>query len=221
MSIRSTLFKCQLLRNVAASEIAVKLLADSATPEIQTAFEDVLLSLIPAPFHNDIERENLFRSFLSWCADKSLSCPKELEQAIANRSNLKKKHRKAKRNFIDRVGLNWEAARRDEYLSGIPTTIIPALSTPYPPLAHWVFESDEIKEKWEYWISKAPQADARKKRLPMLRLDPGKLACDLSSDTSMIFQKEDGQLAGLVLRNFCPDSHTLSWLDDVIEGAAG
>jgi hypothetical protein len=137
------------------------------------------------------------------------------------RENIKMKHRKVKRNFIERLGLNWESAKREEYLSRIRTTIVPQLDSPYPPLGHWVFESDEIKKKWQHWILEAPQADSQKKRLPMLKLDLGMLAHDIDDTTSMVFQKESGGLAGLVIRDFCPDSETLEWLDNVIEGAAG
>jgi hypothetical protein len=218
-SIRSTRFRSQLQRDVAASKVVLQLLAESAAPESQTAFEDKLLSLIPPSLHNDIEKRNLFRNFLSWCGDQSLACPAELKEAIGNRANLRMRQRKAKRSFIGRVGLNWERERREQYLSGIPTTTVLELDAPYPPLGHWVFESDEIKEKWQYWISKAPLADVRKKRLPMLRLDPSKLVHDIGASTSMIFQKEGGGLAGLVLRNFCPDDDALAWLDGVIERA--
>ena len=55
----------------------------------------------------------------------------------------------------------------------------------------------------------------------MLKLDPRMLVHDIDDKTSMIFRKENGGLAGLVIRDFCPDNEILEWLDEVIEGAAG
>ena len=93
------------------------------------------------------------------------------------------------------------------------------LSKPYPPVGHWVYESDEIRDRWIYWITKALQADLRKKCLPMLKLDIGKLAHDIGEDTSMIFWNKDGTLVGLVIRNFCESNEVLVWLDAIIERA--
>jgi hypothetical protein len=220
-SIRSAHFRAQLLRDVAADNRALELLSDSTTPESQIKFADTLLTLIPPALANNLEKPALFRSFLGWSKDQSLSCPENLKAAIAMRENHKMKQRKVKRNYIDRLGLNWERPKREEYLARIPTTTVSQLDAPYPPLGHWIFESDEIKKKWQHWILEAPQADSRKKRLPMLKLDPHMLVHDIDDKTSMIFQKEDGGLAGLVIRDFCPDGETLKWLDTVIEGAAG
>jgi hypothetical protein len=218
--MRSPRFRSQLLRQIAANKIALEFLADSQAEERQVAFENILLSLIP---HTTTisEKKNIFRSFLSWCNDQTLDCPEEVKEAIRIRTGHKMKQRKTKRNFISRVGLNWGRVEREEYLSQIPTTTVGELSAPYPPLSHWVYESDEIKKKWEYWITKARQADARKKRLPMLELDPDKLVHDIDANTSMIFLNDEGKIVGLVIRNFCGDDDVLAWLDGVIEGAVG
>ena len=219
-SMRSPRFRSQLLKQIAANKIALEVLADSAAEERQVAFENILLSLIPHATTAS-EKQNIFWSFLTWCNDRTLDCPEEVKEAIRIRTGHKMKQRKTKRNFISRVGLNWGRAEREEYLSQIPTTTVAELSAPYPPLSHWVYESDEIKKKWEFWIKQGRQADTRKKQLPMLQLDPNKLVHDIDADTSMIFLNDQGKLAGLVIRNFCGDDDVLTWLDDIIEGAVG
>ena len=220
-SIRSPRFRSQLLRQIAANKVALELLADSgAVQESQTAFENILLSLIAGNITAS-QKQNILSIFLSWCNDRTLDCPEEVKEAIRMRADHKMRQRKTKRNFIARAGLNWGQAERNEYLSHIPTTTVAELSEPYPPLSHWVYESDEIKEKWQHWITKGRQADARKKRLPMLQLDPSRLTQDIDADSSMIFLDNRGHLAGLVIRKFCGDDDVLDWLDRIIEGAVG
>ena len=220
--MRSPLFRLSLLQAVASNPAALKLLADTRDSlEEQVAFQDLLLSLVSPSHQTGIkDKETLYRTFLSWCRDPALACPTELRTILADQRYLKKKHRKAKRNFIGKIGLNLGSAAQKEYVSRITNATVEQLSAPYPPMGYWVYESDAIRDKWHYWITAGQQADSRKKRLPMMRLDTSKLVHDIDADTSKIFRSGDGSLVGLVIRNFCEDEEVLRWLDIIIKRAA-
>lgn len=211
----------QLLSDVAADAAAVRLLEASATPEIQAEFEAKLFSHIPPHFQSQITKSALFRNFLSWCNNSKVECPPILRRAIARRKLRKENHRTLKRDFVTIAGLNWSAMRRDQFLSTIPIFTVKPLDAPYPPLGHWVYESESIRAKWAYHITKGPQPDKRKKRLPMMALDPALLAFDVDATESRIFTTESGELAGIVLRDFCLDEAALAWLDQVVLEAVG
>ena len=218
-STRSMQFRSKLIRDAGASPAILELLEASTTPENEVLFVDALLPLIPAAVHQNINRATLARDFFAWCKHPGVNCPLKLQEALDKCIKHKNAHRQLKRTFIQNVRLNWEPDQRQEYLTSIPTTKVTTFSEPYPPLGHWVYESSSIRNKWEYQITEAPQPDKRKKRYPMLELDPKKLAHDIDADTSMIFSDEADKLVGLVFRNFCPDDDAISWLDDVIEKA--
>jgi hypothetical protein len=206
----------QLLRDVAADAAAVQLLENSAAPETQAAFEARLFAHIPAQHQPEINKKALFRNFLSWCSNANIDCPPALKGAIAARKIRKERRRTQKRDFITIVGLNWSATRRDQFLSTIPTFIAEPLASPYPPPGYWVYESEAIRAKWAYHIAKGPQPDKRKKRLPMMELDPAPLAFDVDAAESRIFTAKSGKLVAIVLRDFCADEAALTWLDAVV-----
>ena len=205
-----------LLREIAVDSEALRLLEFSTTSEVQEAFETKLLFYIPARFHPDIDRANLCRHFLSWCANPKLTCPPALSQAVSRRKAHKEARRTLKRDFVTITGLNWSDARRDQYLSTIPTIIVDELPEAYPPIGRWMFESESIARKWRHHITKGRQPDARYPRLPMLKLDAQRLAHDVDASESRIFITKAGNLVAAVLRDICPDDEVLTWVDAVI-----
>jgi hypothetical protein len=50
----------------------------------------------------------------------------------------------------------------------------------------------------------------------MVELDPALLAFDVDATKSRIFMEKSGELAAIVLWDFCPDEAALAWLDDVV-----
>ena len=206
----------QLLSNVAADAAAVRLLEASTTPETQAEFEAKLFSHIPPHFQSQINKLALFRNFLAWCNNSKVECPPILRRAIASRKLQKENHRTLKRDFVTIAGLNWPVIRRDQFLSTIPVFTAKPLDAPYPPLGFWVYESESIRAKWAYHITEGPQPDNRKKRLPMMALDPALLAFDVDAAESRIFVDKLGKLVAIVLRDFCIDEAARAWLDQVI-----
>jgi hypothetical protein len=91
----------------------------------------------------------------------------------------------------------------------------------YPPLGHWVFESEVIQAKWENHITRGPQPDKRKKWLPMMALNPALLAFDVDASESRIFVTKQGELVAIILQDFCTSEEALAWLDAVVLETVG
>ncbi|KAF8230741.1 hypothetical protein L208DRAFT_1280486 [Tricholoma matsutake] len=119
------------------------------------------------------------------------------------------------------TGLNWSPIRRDQFLSTIPRMVVEPIAPAYPPLGHWVFESEVIRIKWENHITQGPQPDKQKKRLPMMALDPALLAFDVDASESCIFVTKQGELVAIVLWDFCTSEEALMWLDAVVLETVG
>jgi hypothetical protein len=206
----------KILLNRAASDPAVlQILEDSTTPFGQARFQAKLMGLIPDHFHSKINKSNIIRCFLSWCAQ--YDCPENLKVAARKRREHKTDMRKEKMDFINKVGLNWAKEQRDKYLAGIPTVAVKPLAKSYPALGHWVYETTEISRKWDEYLSTGKLHDSRTPRHPLLMLDPAMLVADVLTNESRIFREPSGKLAGIVIRDFCPDETALKWMDEVVK----
>jgi hypothetical protein len=213
---RSNGERAQLLLDFAADADALQQLKNCITPTEQQALtSEKLVPLIPKQFRSDIVETRLFRDFLTWCHEPVLRPPSPLTDAVHQRAKLKKALRKDKRDFIDGACLNWSANEKQEYLSTIPRHDVKQPAEPYPPLGHWMYESDHIRDLWEDHIMHGPQPDKRKKRLPMLRFDPSKLSLDIPwHESGLIYV--GGTLRAVVLRDFCPSKEACEWVDNTI-----
>jgi hypothetical protein len=65
-----------------------------------------------------------------------------------------------KLDFISKAGLNWMKEQKDKYIAGIPVNVVEPLSKSYPPLGRWVYESDEIYDKWQEHLQCGKQHDS-------------------------------------------------------------
>jgi hypothetical protein len=204
-----------LLNRVASDLAALQLLEDSTTPFGQARFQAKLMGLIPDHFHPKIDKSNIIRCFLSWCALHD--CPENLKVVARKRREHKIDLRKEKMDFISRVGLNWTKEQRDKYLAGIPIVVVKPLAESYPPLGHWVHETAEIYEKWHKHLSGGKLHDKRTPRHPLLRLDPAMLVADVLTDECRIFREPSGEIVGIAIRDFCRDETALKWLDEAVK----
>ncbi|GLB37799.1 hypothetical protein LshimejAT787_0408500 [Lyophyllum shimeji] len=117
---------------------------------------------------------------------------------------------------LQELGLDWKKVDWDAYLQKIPSATVTALRVPYPPMKECIAESSAIFHKWYDHFATGPQADSRKRRLPVHRLDHSKLVRDVLPEESVIFRNRRGRLVAAVLRNFCPDEATVAWADSVV-----
>jgi hypothetical protein len=94
------------------------------------------------------------------------------------------------------------------------------LKESYPPLGHWVYESDRIGDRWHDHIMYGPLHDKRQKRCPLMKLDASMLVHDVGPNDSVILM-DGSQLVGLTFRNFCGDPRVVHWVDEVIRECVG
>ncbi|KAM6489122.1 hypothetical protein JOM56_010310 [Amanita muscaria] len=173
-----------------------------------------------------LENPELLRSFFSYCGKNKTSIGGNLSVALAQRSSYLKQHKRAQRMVVDDIGLNWKSAkqdmRRDAMLSGIPELEVVWLDKPYPPLGHWVCDTPEIYQLWEWRIKKGPLSDTRSKlsRKPLMHLDWTRIKTIQHKESVRLVNK-DGELVGLVIRNFCKDVLALNWINSLTERAVG
>jgi hypothetical protein len=146
--------------------------------------------------------------------------------AVATAFNLRRKNfldnRNIKLDFIHRIGLNWSPHTRDSFFKNVRTVYLPKLSTPYPPVNHWMCETNAIDNKWRNYLKYDPRAqpDKRRDRLPIFRTDPSNLSLDIGADESVIVRDADtGELIMIVLREFCTDPELLSYIEEIIKQA--
>lgn len=87
----------------------------------------------------------------------------------------------------------------------------------YPPRKHWVFESDEIYQKWRWYIKGGPLPDKRENIRSMFYLEPQKLQLDIAPDRSVIVRdKTTHELVLLIIRDFTMDRELLDHVNNAI-----
>jgi hypothetical protein len=155
------------------------------------------------------------RTFLCWCKE-STSLQPGLSRAIHCRAQTKMKNRAEKRHFIRRLGLNWNSGERDAYLNLIPNLVVSCLPSCYPPKGKCISESASIFQKWDRHFRTARQPDSRKPRPSIYTLQSSNLAYDILPTENAALRNSCGELVGLIIRNFCPDSDIVSWVENVI-----
>lgn len=153
----------------------------------------------------------IFRGITARCAGPN--SPDALKTAAASYKKSARVPRTIKSQFVSDARLNLHPSLRDAFLEKIPTHIVTALPTPYPPLKHHISESPEIRRKWHEHLATGYQPDQRKARHPIMDLNPGDLTRDVGPDESACFRTKSGELVGLVIRNFCTSKAAVAYAD--------
>jgi hypothetical protein len=159
--------------------------------------------------------EQLFRKALTWICEPqpSTPCPDNVAIAAKSWKNHQKAARISKRHFISESGLNMPPTDRNALLDSLPIIPVEALSDPYPPYKELIAETPTISEKWRAHFAFGKQPDARHPRLTIHQLRSADLAADIVPSESARFVTADGQLVGLVMRDFCPSKAAAVWAD--------
>ncbi|KJA15089.1 hypothetical protein HYPSUDRAFT_109030, partial [Hypholoma sublateritium FD-334 SS-4] len=83
----------------------------------------------------------------------------------------------------------------------------------FPFLKHHISETPQIRKKWRRHLATGYQPDKRKKRFPIMNLDPTNLVRDVGPGESACFRTKSGKLVGLVIRNFCASEAAVAYAD--------
>jgi hypothetical protein len=203
------------------------ILTAATTVNQKAFFISKLLIAVPNAFMYSDHRKSppqLFDILTIWFGKFKFASSKF--PAVATALNDRKHHfldnRNNKVDFIHRIGLNWSPDTRDLFLSGLKPVYLPKLRAPYPPINHWMCESDAIYDKWSDYLKHDPRAqpDKRRPRQPIFRCDPSRLSLDIETDQStIVYDADSKELILLVLRNFSSDPDLLSHIEGVIKQA--
>ena len=158
----------------------------------------------------------IIQVFLSWCSN-SLVVPPELHKAIRNRKATAVRHRLRKRRLIKRGNLDSQRRVDGPSPCQIPAETVKETLRPYPPPGFWLFESEAIRKQWKYALEEGKQPDTRKPRMPMLRVDMKKIHHSVRFNESKIFTDDKGEVAAIIMRDFCPHAGLVSWGDNIIK----
>lgn len=162
---------------------------------------------------------NTISCICTWAGRLKTMVPSGLKTAIENRHKNQDRQRKIKRDYIRNFALHRSPEERDQYLSAVPILTLPRLRQPYPPAKFSVYETKQAGDRWRHFLRDRKQHDPRTGTKPMMYLDPSKLRKTIEADESRIIKDEEGNLVGVVLRNFCVDGDALEWVNATISSS--
>lgn len=145
----------------------------------------------------------------SWINNTLYENLRPLFVTILEFQELRNRHRNEHAKISYNLYLSLPPQIRDkEYLPAIPQYEVSKLQLPYPPLKHYIYESEPIKNLWQHYLEKGKQPDLRLPRYPLSFLDPGNLQFDLTCNKSAVFRDPaNGEIVGMVIRNFLPSTY--------------
>ena len=207
---------------IEANSHLLDLLAIATTPQSKAFFISALIKVLPGAFADHADQpDQLFIILTTWFGKYRRTHSDQLHaitSAFDIRQDRRLLHRNKKVNFIKEIGLNWDSATKQEFLSNIKVISLPRLQTPYPPKDHWVVESHAIDVQWREHIEMGKQPDVRQKRYPLFPVQPSQLQLDVGTDESiLIYDSISGELVMAVIRNFCQHPDLLTCIDDIIK----
>ena len=212
-----------LVPHVASDTTALNLFANAIDEDSQKKFMASIWPKITAGWaaapHESLQPK-WFRLFVDQCSVRVASIPKPLAIANSARKAKYNRTRNTKKRFGQSLGFTHRAREsKSAQFANIAETTVTAYShdEAYPPLKHWMYESDKIKKKWKKQLTSGRRPDTRKPYLPMLKVDPNLLEHDIPPHESRKFRGTDGNLVATAYRHFCPNEAVLPTIDNTIQ----
>jgi len=157
------------------------------------------------------------------CAAPGSNVPDQLKQANDDRQKQLGRRKSSKKRFSQSLGFTARArAASATKIAKLPQTFLKRFTNKkaYPPLKTWVYETPSIGNRWKKHLTSGRRADKRKPYLPMMQVDPKRLACDVGVGESGAFHDAgDGHLFCLVVREFSPNGDVCSAVDKIVREA--
>lgn len=212
-----------LVAQVAADPEACSLFARAVEDDDRDAF---MAYIEPDITYNDprdeedLRNTDFFSLFVSACNTPGNPIPHILIEANTARLALWNAKKAGRNEFIQTIGFNAQGrAEKKRKFADIPQVEVKALDESYPPMNTWVYENPEIGERWREHLESGPQPDGRKKRHPMMELDPKLIIHDIEPEKEAVFYDDNGEFIGMVCRNFCPHEGVLPAIGETIADA--
>jgi hypothetical protein len=214
-----------VFETIQVSSYLQDLLVIATSPAQKTFFISKLVIALPDAFTGHTRQPaQLFDIMTTWfCQFKDASAKFDaVAMALKQRQDYFITHRNQKVDFIHRIGLQWSPAARNGFWNGIHVVELSKLVTPYPPVGHWICETDAIDAKWGKYLEEDPRAqpDRRRPRLPLFHMDVNMLKCDIRpGETAIIKDKDTGELVMVIFCSFSNHPGLLAHVDDIIKCA--
>jgi hypothetical protein len=165
---------------------------------------------------------SLFASFISSGLTssglKASICYPSITAAFAQFRENRNKKRAFKNRLMTDLSLRLAPEQYDMLLAGISVYYMDRLSTPYPPLNAWIYETDTIGEQWQYHMEQGKLADNRQSRKPLVKLDFDQLRHNVGVTSNAIFRdSKTNEIIGLVFRNFVGREDMRQWASTIID----
>ncbi|KAH9919230.1 uncharacterized protein B0H18DRAFT_882131 [Fomitopsis serialis] len=145
--------------------------------------------------------------------------PLKLRAAMRKCKAARDHHRKVHRRLADKMGLvRAEDSVRMANLKAVTYEVhLPRLGVAYPPKGYWIYERPDTGALWHQRIVEDKMPDKRTKRLPMHQEDISQLAHIVPPDQgATIYDATSGEIAVVIIRDFCRDEDVKNWVGDVI-----
>ena len=165
---------------------------------------------------------NLFARFIEWIAAQHVRSPdhqklQALFGAWKEYQAAKLQAKVSRAILVEQLRFNFGRSKRLEFIASLPATNLPELLEPYPPRGFWWYESERARSRWKATLSQGKQADTRKKRHPLHKIQPELLQHTVSANSDAVIRDaHGGELVLMVVRGFCRDSGVLDWVDGVV-----
>ena len=174
-----------LVPHMASDTTALNLFANAINEDSQKKFMASIWPKITAGWaaapHESLQPK-WFRLFVDQCSVRVASIPKPLAIANSVRKAKYNRTRNTKKCFGQRLGFTHHVRKsKSAQFANIAETTVTAYShdEAYPPLKHWMYESDKIMKKWKKQLTSGRRPDTCKPYLPRLKVDPNLLEHDI------------------------------------------
>lgn len=212
-----------LVPHVAADARALRLYTSAVNDASKTKFIACVWSVIhdnwSGPPH-ELCQINWFRDFVEHCGTQICIIPKSLATAHGARKAKCNSARNVKKRFGQSLGFTKRGHQSQSAdFANIPETIVTTYSKSqaYPPLKHWMYETNAIKKKWKQHLTSGRRPDTRKPYLPMIKVNTNLIDHDVLPNESRRFRDRNGTLVCGVYRKFCPNEDVLPVVDSIVQ----
>lgn len=149
------------------------------------------------------------------CRKNDDDIPPIISLALDQKEKAGKIYRHRRNHFTSAVGL--APKTKGNRLVGVDTFKVSSLKKEYPPKGHDIYETDAIRAIWEKHRKTTKYPDKRGTWKPYHKLNPDHLQHTVTADKSAIFRdSKDGQITGVVIRNFSRRDKLLEWVNKVV-----
>ncbi|EDR05220.1 uncharacterized protein LACBIDRAFT_329890 [Laccaria bicolor S238N-H82] len=212
-----------LLAFVASDKKALSLLKKATNDDSRLSFVAYILPTVQKSSSypkQELIKQDWLREISRECNIRKPTVPSCVFEACKMQKKKTNGHKLTKRHLSQSLGFTAHARKINaaRFASVVETCVRRYSATDaYPPLKHWVYETEAIQKRWEEHLSSGDRHDPRNPYLPLMKVDLALLDHDIPIDDSRLFRDSDGEEVCYVFREFCPSKPVLASVNDIVE----